>query len=170
MHINMYVRMYVMTHMLPIVCSMTGPLSFLLVSLPSFLLRLVHILSSSLLVHHPLLPLPPSSPPIAACKPKKLQTAASLRVGNPIQQSPLLPHPHPALAWPYDPWRPGSPSDWKVSMTPRTLLRSSSFISTSPKPYLTRDSPETRKMFGLYDSSLLELRLFSQSRHNHAPA
>ena len=51
-----------------------------------------------------------------------------------------------------------------------TLLRSSSFISTSPKPFLTRDSPETRKMFGLYDSSLLELRLFSQSRHNHAPA
>ena len=47
----MYVRMYVMTHMLPIVCRMTGPLSFLLVSLPSFLLRLVHILSSSLLVH-----------------------------------------------------------------------------------------------------------------------
>ena len=43
--------MYVMTHMLPIVCSMTGPLSFLLVSLPSFLLRLVLILSSSLLVH-----------------------------------------------------------------------------------------------------------------------
>ena len=43
--------MYVMTHMFPIVCSMTGPLSFLLVSLPSFLLRLVHILSSSLLVH-----------------------------------------------------------------------------------------------------------------------
>merc|ERR1712139_244560 len=47
---------------------------------------------------HPLLPLPPSSPPIAACNPKKTQTAASLRVGNPIQQSPLLPHPHPALA------------------------------------------------------------------------
>ena len=44
-------RMYVMTHMLLIVCSMTGPLSFLLVSLPSFLLRLVLILSSSLLVH-----------------------------------------------------------------------------------------------------------------------
>ena len=168
----MYVRMYVMTHMLLIVCSMTGPLSLLLVSLLSFLLRDPPRPHPLLIPPrpHPLLPLPPSSPPIAACKPKKLQTAASLRVGNPIQQSPLLPHPHPALAWPYDPWRPGSPSDWKVSMTPRTLLRSSSFISTSPKPYLTRDSPETRKMFGLYDSSLLELRLFSQSRHNHAPA
>ena len=41
----MYVRMYVMTHMLLIVCSMTGPVSLLLVSLLSFLLRLVHILS-----------------------------------------------------------------------------------------------------------------------------
>ena len=160
-----------MTHMSPIVCRMTGPLSFLLVSLPSFLLRLVHILSSSLLVHilsfhfhHLHLQLRPANLKI-------FNLRLHFELKNSIQQPPLLHHPHPdpALAWPYDPWRPGSPSDWKVSMTPRTLLRSSSFISTSPKPYLTRDSPETRKMFGLYESSLLELRLFSQSRHNHAP-
>ena len=45
--INMYVKMYVTVHMMLmiIVCSATGPLSSLLVSLLSFLLRPVHILS-----------------------------------------------------------------------------------------------------------------------------